>query len=137
MTDTGDRAVSAVYITDPALIRPWSMALDSLPNQGQLDTAVPAHAVDLDAIRRAAAPEWGDEEWAVAPEHTRPRVVTHRRRRAWSWWEVLALVSLVVLIVALVIDPMRTLLHLFAGALIASAVAGPVMWARRLRAGGV
>ena len=106
MSDTGDRAVSALYITDPALSRPWSMALDCLPNQGQLDTSVPAHAVDLDAIRRAAGlpvPD-GDAEWAVAPEHHRPRVVRHRRRRdarqlaaRVAWWVVARIPAAVVI----------------------------------------
>ena len=51
MSESGDRATSTVYLATQT--RPWSYG-DALPNQGHLDTSVPAHAVDLDALRRAA-----------------------------------------------------------------------------------
>lgn len=77
MSDTGDRAVSALYITGHT--RRWQPDLDGIPNQGQLDTSVPAYAVDLDAIQRAGIPRHVDDwlEDRYAPP--RPRVVRHRR----------------------------------------------------------
>ena len=118
MSDTGDRLVSAAFVTDPALIRPWSMDLDRLPNQGQLDTSVPAHAVDLDAIRRAGIPrhidDWLEDRYA----HPRPRVVRHRRTTRlgtvalWCWRKRgdAALLLLVLLAIAGAVAVMNALL---------------------------
>lgn len=101
MTDTGDRAVSALYVNGHT--RRWSMDLDRLPNQGQLDTAVPSHAVDLDAIQRAGIPRhidaWLEDRYA----EPRPVVVTHRPRRAWGWPEVATLLAIALVAVALIL----------------------------------
>ena len=101
MSDTGDRLVSAAYLREKT--EPWRPGSHGLPNQGQLDTSVPAHAVDLDAIRRAGIPrhidDWLEDRYA----HPRPRVVRHRRRRAVNWWGVASTVAgIAVILLAIV-----------------------------------
>ena len=112
----GDRAVSALYVNGRT--RAWSMDLDRLPNQGQLDTSVPSHVVDLDALARAC--RWSDPD--AIPVPAPPRLPLRRRLR-WTWWEALAFVGGVALIVALVLSPLKTVLTLAVGAVIAYAVA--------------
>lgn len=104
MSDTGDRAVSALYITGHT--RRWQPDLDGIPNQGQLDTSVPAYAVDLDAIQRAGIPPHVDDWLAERYAHPRPRVVRHRRttrRGTVALWALQAIPAAVVIGLAFLI----------------------------------
>lgn len=94
---SGDRLVSGAYLATQT--RPWRHE-DALPNQGHLDTSVPARAVDLDAIRRATerrlpptVEDWLADRYALPRPTVRhaPRVPLRRRLtpigRA-AWWVV-------------------------------------------------
>ena len=105
MTASGDRATITVYLATQT--RPWRHE-DALPNQGHLDTSLPAHAVNLDAIRRAAG-------IPIPPtvRHEYPRLPLERRRR--SLWSIVADVAALTLAILAVVGAFALMRGLLGG----------------------